>query len=49
VVYNALNDANIEIPYPQRDVHIVSDTAHQVQHADSLDEAEKMIFKDKKA
>ena len=48
VTYNALNDANIEIPFPQRDVHIVSDTAHQVQHADSVDEAEKMIFKDKK-
>lgn len=46
--YNALNDAKIEIPYPQRDVHIVSDTAHQVQHADSIEEAEKMIFKDNK-
>ncbi len=51
-VYNALNDKNIEIPYPQRDIHIVSDTAHlvapepsKVQHADSEDEAESIIRK----
>ncbi len=50
-VYNALNDKNIEIPYPQRDIHIVSDTAHvvapspsKIQHADSEEEAESMIF-----
>ena len=49
-VYNALNDKNIEIPYPQRDIHIVSDTAHlvapepsKIQHADSESEAEAMI------
>jgi small-conductance mechanosensitive channel len=49
-VYNALNDKQIEIPYPQRDIHIVSDTAHmvhpgapQVQHADSEEEAEAII------
>ncbi len=49
-VYNALNDKEIEIPYPQRDIHIVSDTAHmvhpnapKVQHADSEEEAEKII------
>lgn len=52
-VYNALNDKNIEIPYPQRDLHIVSDTttrlvapgASKIQHADSLGEAEEMIKK----
>ena len=51
-VYNALNDKNIEIPYPQRDIHIVSDTAHlvapkpsKIQHADSEDEAEDIIRK----
>ncbi len=50
-VYNALNDKNIEIPYPQRDIHIVSDTAHvvapsasKIQHADSEEEAENMII-----
>lgn len=49
-VYNALNDKEIEIPYPQCDIHIVSDTAHmvhpnapKVQHADSEEEAEKII------
>jgi len=49
-VYNALNEKQIEIPYPQRDIHIVSDTAHmvhpgapQVKHADSEEEAEKII------
>ena len=49
-VYNALNAKEIEIPYPQRDIHIVSDTAHmvrpdapQIQHADSEEEAEKII------
>lgn len=49
-VYNALNDKNIEIPYPQRDIHIVSDTAHlvapepsKIQHADSEEEAENII------
>ncbi len=50
-VYNALNDKNIEIPYPQRDIHIVSDTAHlvaptasKIQHADSEEEAENIII-----
>ncbi len=49
-VYNALNAKKIEIPYPQRDVHIVSDTAHlvapepsKIQHADSEDEAEAIL------
>lgn len=49
-VYNALNDKNIEIPYPQRDIHIVSDTAHlvtpepsKIQHADSEEEAEALL------
>ncbi len=53
-VYNALNDKNIEIPYPQRDIHIVSDTAHivapsptKIQHADSEEEAENMIISKK--
>lgn len=51
-VYNALNAKEIEIPFPQRDIHIVSDTAHlvapepsKIQHADSLGEAEEMIKK----
>lgn len=51
-VYNALNDKQIEIPFPQRDIHIVSDTAHlvkaepsKIQHADSESEAEDMIAK----
>ena len=50
-VYNAFNEKNIEIPFPQRDIHIVSDTAHLVppsktspiQHADSLEEAEEQL------
>ena len=42
-IYNALNDAKIDIPYPQRDIHIVSDTAHTIQHVDSLEEAERLI------
>ena len=53
-VYNALNDKNIEIPYPQRDIHIVSDTAHlvaptasKIQHADSEEEAENIIISKK--
>lgn len=51
-VYNALNDKNIEIPYPQRDIHLVSDTAHlvapgpsKIQHADSEEEADELIKK----
>lgn len=55
-VYNAFNDHNIEIPFPQRDIHIVSDTAHLVppsptspiQHADSLEEAEEQLRNDTK-
>ena len=53
-VYDALNDKNIEIPYPQRDIHIVSDTAHlvsptpsNIQHADSEEEAENIIISKK--
>lgn len=53
-VYNALNDKNIEIPYPQRDIHIVSDTAHlvapapsKIQHADSEEEADNIIVSKK--
>ncbi len=50
-VYNAFNERNIEIPFPQRDIHIVSDTAHLVPpsktspiaHADSLEEAEAQL------
>lgn len=38
-VYNALNTNNIEIPYPQRDIHIVSDNTKKIVHFDSLDEA----------
>lgn len=53
-VYNAFNEQQIEIPFPQRDIHIVSDTAHLVapsgtspiSHADSLEEAERLIQKD---
>ncbi len=52
-VYDAFNDRNIEIPFPQRDIHIVSDTAHLVppsktspiQHTDSLEEAEEQLRK----
>lgn len=53
-VYNALNDKGIEIPYPQRDIHIVSDTAHlvapapsKIQHADSEEEADNIIVSKK--
>lgn len=53
-VYNALNDKDIEIPYPQRDIHIVSDTAHlvapapsKIQHADSDEEADNIIVSKK--
>ena len=50
-VYDAFNARNIEIPFPQRDIHIVSDTAHLVppsktspiQHADSIEEAEEQL------
>lgn len=43
-MYNALNDNHIEIPYPQRDIHIVSDST-KVMHADSEEEALNMINK----
>lgn len=53
-VYNALNDKDIEIPYPQRDIHIVSDTAHlvapapsKIQHADSEEKADNIIVSKK--
>ena len=53
-VYNALNDKDIKIPYPQRDIHIVSDTAHlvapapsKIQHADSEEEADNIIVSKK--
>ena len=53
-VYNALNDKDIEIPYPQRDIHIGSDTAHlgarapsKIQHADSEEEADNIIVSKK--
>lgn len=53
-VYNALNDKDIEIPYPQRDIHIVSDTAHlvapapsKILHADSEEEADNIIVSKK--
>ena len=52
-VYDAFNARNIDIPFPQRDIHIVSDTAHLVppsktspiQHADSVEEAEEQLRK----
>lgn len=52
-VYNAFNERNIEIPFPQRDIHIVSDSAHLVPpsktsaltHADSVEEAEAQLRK----
>jgi len=52
-VYDAFNEQNIEIPFPQRDIHIVSDTAHLVPpsktspilHADSIEEAEEQLRK----
>lgn len=53
-VYNALNDKDIDIPYPQRDIHIVSDTARlvapapsKIQHADSEEEADNIIVSKK--
>ena len=53
-VYNALNDNNIEIPFPQRDIHIIgtgeaftggekTSGKQHVEHADNLDEAMKKI------
>lgn len=49
-VYNALNAKNIEIPFPQRDIHIVSDSTQlvapspsKIQHADSEEEADNLI------
>jgi len=53
-VYNALNDNNIEIPFPQRDIHIIgtgeaftggekASGKQHVEHADNLDEAMKKI------
>ena len=49
-VYNVLNDKKIDIPYPQRDIHIVSDVSRvvkpepsKIQHADSEEEAENII------
>ncbi len=41
-VYNALSDNHIEIPYPQRDLHIVTD---KIQSADSEEEAMAMLKK----
>ena len=53
-VYNALNDNNIEIPFPQRDILIIgtgeaftggekASGKQHVEHADNLDEAMKKI------
>ncbi len=33
-IYNALNEHNIEIPFPQRDLHIVSDNTREAKSAD---------------
>ncbi len=38
-IYNALNEHGIEIPYPQRDLHIVSDKTREVRFVDSVEEA----------
>ncbi|MGI6233467.1 MAG: mechanosensitive ion channel family protein [Prevotella sp.] len=45
-VYDALNANNIEIPYPQRDLHIVSDATREVKHTQSIEEAYKEIEKE---
>ncbi len=52
-VYNALNANDIEIPFPQRDIHIISTgdatptlpADQQVDHAGSVDEAMEKISK----
>jgi small-conductance mechanosensitive channel len=44
-VYNALNANSIEIPYPQRDLHIVSDSTKKIVHVDSLNEAYEALKK----
>lgn len=38
-IYNALNEHGIEIPYPQRDLRIVSDKTREVRFVDSVEEA----------
>lgn len=38
-IYNALNEHNIEIPFPQRDLHIVSDSTKDSTPITSIDEA----------
>ncbi len=38
-IYNVLNEHHIEIPYPQHDLHIVSDTTRQVKFYSSEEEA----------
>lgn len=54
-VYNELNARHIEIPFPQRDLHIVSDSAHTADATDhgvlmasSLAEAQEIIEKERK-
>lgn len=57
-VYNELNARQIEIPFPQRDLHIISSsndanatadaTDHGVQFASSLSEAKEIIEKEQK-
>ncbi|MBM6993808.1 MAG: mechanosensitive ion channel family protein [Prevotella sp.] len=46
-IYKALNEHNIEIPYPQRDIHIVSDQTQEQLRADSIDEAMDAIRNEK--
>lgn len=42
-IYNCLNDNHIEIPFPQRDIHIIAPSAGSPTFADDEDEAMKTI------
>ena len=42
-IYNCLNENNIEIPFPQRDIHIIAPSAGSPTFADDEEEALKAI------
>lgn len=46
-IYDALNKKGIEIPFPQRDIHMISDATKQPAPITTEEEAMKIINKEK--